>query len=457
MDSNLEFKVNEAIECNTVVNEFDYNGLLMEKPKIVKNGAFNASVGSWIFDVIEAVSKAIVLSQITSAVDSWIHPAEYNYGKEILTKLNEIEANLQKLTEITKLATYQGVINERRKVLVGLNTISASYYLEYCQKALEKPKGTSDTEYEELLTSLVMDWSTKICDGTNVYFVVENLLKLYLNDNVVLGKNYPEIYDEIAYASYPWESKSYGFKKTLRDEDMYVILSNVVLTTAYYIIKLKESDVTAKYHLEQLRNLVAKYIPFAKNNDAELNSNPVCQIPGAELTFRKDWQKIRWTDRLMYSKNGKKNIKESSVRNHIYYENNQGIYPTAANLQAMFNYYKQSKSLSEIFTDANLYNSNNVLLSGFNSIPSGDIWVVVQGRYEWNRTWRKNRDTFYTQMIPIFSKSLTNYIDTKTPATTKCNIKSGICPPMDYDPPYYISNTGNEEHSCGIFPISGRK
>lgn len=431
----IEVQSKALSNANKVVNQFDYLDLLSHKPRLVKNGLLNNGIETTILDIIVDVGNAVVMSEITGAVSRLLHPSEYNYTKEILTKVDAIEKNLEKLTQITQLIAYQNVIGERREILIGLSTITNAYFEQYCDAIINQQDETA-------LNAIVEEWATKICNGTNIYYVVETLLKLYLNNNVMLDKSYPDIYDEIAYASYPWQSRSYAFRELLREEDEYVVMSSLVLTQAYFTIHKDE------YHLEELARLSKEYKTFMENNPAELSPNPVCQIPGAEITFERTWTVVNWVNRLQIAKDNEWNLKDGNVRNRVYYENTPEKYPLADALWSIQNYYG-GQPLFIALDDATLI-VDKTALSGFTAIPQNSHYVV-QGRYDWElKNWTKNKDKFIVQALPMFGQKINS---TNQIVCEECNFSSGIIPPQEYNPPLKCTNPGHSVKDCGLFKI----
>lgn len=326
-------------------------------------------------------------------------PTVNDYLKQIMDQLGNIESAINAVSStIKKLDEKNMMVERERNVFYMANATHPAF-----RAVLDQLEGVSDTsqvtaDKKIKIQNIVDGWYNKgIYNGVsydNCYVKICDLMHFF--NGYVASKSFPQMYDEVVFASTPWKHEQEMSKFMIRIDDM------MNLTEAYFMMTLYLYFHPDNTSAEKLKLLTTELQAYHKVIDA----NPV---PLHEKNFR-EWM---WRDA-----SGNTHLHEYYLNQKLYdypmnhityyiYENKHLEWHKESTVRPLLNIARTSNDNIAIFSGEgyvifNYYYNSHFMTNFYEMLIKAGFENVVPFSKNGRIVFRDNAPYKYTQGDPDF-------------------------------------------------------
>ena len=202
------------------------------------------------------------------------------FEQEVLESLSRIESQLDQMLRQMHEQTYREAMDARNQdVLAAYNETNAKF-LTILNVAGKTPLNQLTPEQYNSIVHMLDQWYDHGFLGGTGLGSTKSLLGRYIARYSANGKSYPEIYDEFAYFTYPWEHQGYAFRIACRLVDQMVI-AEVYEMSCLYLYFHRDEMPEAQRELDELYVIMTQYgATLDEHKVVKHDDLRICQVPG---------------------------------------------------------------------------------------------------------------------------------------------------------------------------------
>ena len=317
------------------------------------------------------------------------------FEQEALESLSRIESQLDQMLRQMHEQTYREAMDARNQDVLAAYNESNAKFLTILGLVRNTPLSELSPEQHNSVVHMLDQWYDHGFLGGTGLGSTKSLLGRYIARYSADGKSYPEIYDEFAYFTYPWEHQGYDFRIACRLVDQMAIAEVYELSCLYLYFHRDEMP-EAQYELDELYRLMTLYGQTLDDHKVvQRYDQRICQVPGPAQNKKFDIQ-LRTLDLYNYVDQHRDECWEGYSRQPQDFKqtvdkmlretadvSNSEEYVSLDVYKAIYQYYNrdgQQKTMKECLAAA-----------GFDNVVDNAVYVPRSDREYWYNGGQGNR------------------------------------------------------------------